>query len=64
MRVISLHILKYFHVLLISYLLGSYNEIKYWLKYVIEDRAKKYRPYNLGQREHLVSDPSCFNPLR
>lgn len=39
MHVISLyHILKYFHVILILYLL-----------YGIEDRVKKYKTYNLRQ---------------
>ena len=40
------YILKYFHMMLILYLLGSYNKIKYWSKYVIQDHIKKYKAYN------------------
>ena len=65
MHVISLYyILKYFHVMLISqYLLKSYNKIKYWSKYVIEDRVKKYKPYHLDRGSiiflKLLNDVFC-----
>lgn len=51
MHVISLyHILNYFHVILILYLL-----------YGIKDRVKKYKTYNL--RQSLVIGMSCYECL-